>query len=134
MNPRKPVAYSLRFHEKQLIRANRFLGQPNLAWASIVIAVLAGVFWLGSDMAFSSFVKQHTAMLFTGWVGLYGLFKYLTPGRRRLKRIAQSEHRAEVTRVALAHNVGIQEVVLADSEAQRQQLEGHPVATSQKLA
>lgn len=69
MNDNKtPVAYSLRFHEKQLTRINRFLGQFNLLWASSAILILVSIFWLRSDEALVGFMIRNVSLVVLGWV------------------------------------------------------------------
>ena len=127
---RQPVAYTPKYHEKALLTANRFLGLPNGLWSAWATLMIAMTGWFASGEALSVFVVHYGLWLLVIALAIWLILSWLTPSRRLLKRAALEQHRIEVERVAALHGIGIDDVLLANSDAERQLLEEGRVAPS----
>ncbi|SDL03675.1 hypothetical protein SAMN05661010_00818 [Modicisalibacter muralis] len=130
MLARQPVAYTPKYHEKALVTANRFLGLPNELWSVWAALMIGMTGWFASGVALIVFIVDYGLWLLLAALSIWLVLRCLTPSRSLLKRVALEEHRIEVEHVATLHGVSTHDVLLVDSEAERQLLELGQVAPS----
>nr|WP_298415606.1 hypothetical protein [uncultured Halomonas sp.] len=123
MIAKTPVAYSLRYYEKTLLSANRFLGLPNPFWSAIFTLMIALTAWFASGVELSRFISEYVwhlvGLAFVIWV----ILKCITPSRRQLRRAALTEHQTEVLQVAKLYGIDPTSVRFVDSEEERRRIE-----------
>lgn len=123
MFAKHPVAYSPQYYEKALLSANRFLGVPNAIWGGWATTMVGLTGWFASGETLGTFIGHHGIWLLVIAAVIWLVLRWLAPRHDDLKRAALEEHRSEVQRIAMLHGVDADEVLLAHSEAERQQLE-----------
>ncbi|HET8790229.1 MAG TPA: hypothetical protein VFM75_03395 [Modicisalibacter sp.] len=123
MFARQPVAYTPKYHEKALLTANRFLGLPNALWSVWATLMIGMTGWFASGETLFVFIVNYGLWLVVAGLAIWLIFRRLTPSRSLLQRVALEEHRLEVERVATLYGIGVDEVLLVDSELERQLLE-----------
>nr|WP_299379406.1 hypothetical protein [uncultured Halomonas sp.] len=133
MNAKTPVAYSLRYYEKTLLSANRFLGLPNPVWGAIITFMIALTGWFASGVELSRFISGYAGHLVGLALVIWGLLRCITPSRRQLKRLAQSEHQAEVLQIAKLYGIDPTSVRFVDSEEERRMIESGSSPFSSQL-
>ncbi|APX93247.1 hypothetical protein BWR19_10060 [Halomonas sp. 1513] len=105
-------ARSPRYYRRELLRQNRFLGLPNLAWAlSITAAVGLALFLSGGGSLDPDAWRWLVAALPLSWALVELLF---LPRRLLIHRLARQESRDEVVRVALRHGLNLEQVEVRD--------------------
>lgn len=129
-----PVAYSLRYYEKTLLSANRFLGLPNPVWSSIITLMIALTGWFASGVELSRFISEYAGYLIGLALVIWGVLKCITPSRRHLRRVARAEHQAEVLQIAKLYGIDPTSVRFVDSEEERRNIESASSPFSNKLS
>ncbi|WP_227370587.1 hypothetical protein [Halomonas sp. M20] len=133
MFAKTPVAYSLRYYEKTLLSANRFLGLPNPVWGAIITFMITLTGWFASGVELSRFISEYAGHLAVLALVIWGVLKCITPSRRQLKLAARSEHQAEVLRVAELYGIDPTSVRFVDSEEERRMIESGAMPFTTKL-
>lgn len=123
MFARQPVAYTPKYHEKALLSANRFLGLPNVLWSVWATLMIGMTAWFATGVDLHVFIVGYGLWLPVIALAIWLVLRRLTPSRRLLRQAGLEEHRLEVERVATLYGISIDEVLLVDSEAERQLLE-----------
>ncbi|WP_155834339.1 hypothetical protein [Halotalea alkalilenta] len=113
-----PIAFSLRYYRRALVRANRWLGIPNWTWCLLASGsgLVATLIASGGDYA--SRLPFDLLYWLLGAVVLWAVLSLFSPSRKRLLAVAAEEHRADVARTALACRLPLSGVKLVDSDAE----------------
>ncbi|ANF58397.1 hypothetical protein A5892_13720 [Halotalea alkalilenta] len=113
-----PIAFSLRYYRRALVRANRWLGIPNWTWCLLASGsgLVATLIFSGGD--YLSRLPFDLLYWLLGAVVLWVVLSLFSPSRKRLQAVAVEEHRADVARTALACRVPLSGVKLVDNDAE----------------